>query len=77
MWLETEEYAGLCSAIRTLYANKIPKKGLMLYREHLYVYTQDELHKIECVEKVIIAGNEDRIDAYFRRYRNELRTKQN
>jgi len=60
MWLDTEEYAGLCSAIRTRYGNKIPKEDFILYRNHFYVYTYNrKLHKIIFEWGVEIAGNED------------------
>jgi len=63
MRLSTEEYAELCSAIRTRYGNKIPKRDFFLYSNHFYVYTFDKyLHKIECIEKIEIEGNEDAID---------------
>jgi len=62
-WLDTKEYAAFCNAVRTAGANKIPKDGLMLFRNHLYRYTCNRrTHKIICVWQVKIEGNEDLID---------------
>lgn len=58
--LSKQEYAELCSAIRTKFANKIPKFGGMLYKNSYYRYNyskQKEL--IVCVGKIKIEGNED------------------
>ena len=60
--LPPQEYAELCSAIRTKYANKIPKDGGILYKNHYYRYNYNEQQeKIVCVFKVTIEGNEDKI----------------
>ena len=60
--LTKQEYAELCAAIRTLYADRIPAMGYMLYKNHFYVYNYDiHMHRIECVEKIEIVGNEIRL----------------
>lgn len=60
--LPKQEYAELCSAIRTKYANKIPKSGSMLYNNSYYVYNYDKKSElIVCTFKVAINNNEDLI----------------
>ena len=72
LWLPRKEYGEMCHAIRTLHANKIPKKGFLLYSNDLYGYTYDALeHIIECEWKIEIDGNEDKIGALIRRERGE------
>ena len=59
MWLSTKEYGELCHAIWTRFANKIPKDGFILYKDHFYRYTyDDETQRIYCEFKVLIVGNE-------------------
>ena len=59
MLLPTKEYAELCHAIRTRFANKIPSEGFILYNNHFYVYTFDRhMQRIYCTGKVVIDGNE-------------------
>jgi hypothetical protein len=61
--LPKEEYAGLCSAIRTKYANKIPKSGSMLYKNNYYWYNYNKnTMEITCSLKICIEGNEDLIE---------------
>jgi len=65
--LPDEEYAGLCSGIRTRYANKVSKRDYFLYREHCYVYTCSKSHKILCIDKIEILDNKDLINALMKR----------
>jgi len=69
MWLDTKEYAGLCSEIRTRYANKVPKRDFFLYREHCYVYTCNRSHKIVCVDKYSIEEEPEVINGVMRRFK--------
>ena len=65
--LPKDEYAQLCSEIRTWNANKIPLKGLIFCKNHLYAYTHGKYsHRIICVEKIEIEGNEDYIAKAFK-----------
>jgi hypothetical protein len=70
--LPKPEYAGLCSAIRTRYADKIPNNDGMLYNDHYYRYNYDyEEERIVCVEKIIIDGNEKVVKRIEEKYKNE------
>ncbi len=40
--LPKQEYAELCSAIKTKYGNKIPKGGGILYKNNYYEYTYNK-----------------------------------
>lgn len=67
--LPPDEYAGLCSAIRTKYANMIPNNDCMLYKNDLYVYNYNKKsEKILCTFKVKIEGNEEMINKIVRWY---------
>lgn len=69
--LPKEEYAGLCSAIRTKYADKIPKKDYILYKDSCYVYNYDkDAERLVCVNKIDIIGNEERIKSIMEVLRN-------
>lgn len=69
--LPKQEYAELCSAIRTKLANKIPKSGGMLYKNSYYRYNYNkQKEKIVCIGKIAIEGNEDMI-----KYLEELNDK--
>ena len=68
LWLPTEEYAGLCSAIRTSKANKIPNDGYMLYRNHLYAYTCNaDTDEILCTGMLIIECNQRIINGLIKK----------
>ena len=72
--LPTNEYAEVCGAIRTKYANKIPNKGNMLHGNHFYVYTHSRYsHKIVCMLKIEIEGNEDFIARKMKEDENDNR----
>jgi len=73
IWLPKDEYAAFCSAVRTINANKIPKNGLMLYRNHLYVYTY-ERYGIICNWQLEIEGNEDFIDKFMKKWEKKYGT---
>jgi len=65
--LDKKEYGELCHAIWTINAGKIPELGYLLYKEHFYVYTYDvEECLINCINKLLIDGNEARIAAYLK-----------
>jgi len=60
--LPKQEYAELCSAIRTKFGNSIPKSGYMLYNNYFYCYNYDsEEESIAFNVKIEIDGNEERI----------------
>ena len=58
--LEKEEYGRMCHAIQTLYGSDIPKSDFLLYDKWFYEYTYNKgLHKILCVRRIEIEGNEE------------------
>lgn len=60
--LDKQEYAELNSAIRTKYANSIPKEGAMLYGNNYYMFSYNKpQEKIVCRLKIAISGNEEKI----------------
>lgn len=60
--LPKDEYAGLCSAIRTKNADKIPNSGKMFYKDCYYWYNYNKDNElILCTRKIEIAGNEELI----------------
>jgi len=63
LWLHPIEYSELCHAIRSMFANKIPDEGIVLYKNHLYRYTYSgKTHRIVCLDKIEIEGNQDIIE---------------
>ena len=67
--LPKKEYAELCSAIRTKYADKIPKQRGILYKNHYYVYNYDKsTEKILFIDKLAIIGNEEIIKRMEEKY---------
>lgn len=61
--LPKREYAELCSAIRTKFADKIPAKGQMLYGDSYYQFRYDKKQeRIVCSLKLAIKDNEKLID---------------
>jgi len=69
MWLPPAEYKALESAIQTRYANNIPEEDFFLHGNNYYWYTCDvNTHKIECVWKMSIQGNEEKIAKRNRRF---------
>lgn len=61
--LPKQEYAELCSAIRTRFGNTIPKISGILYKNDYYIYNYDKIQeKIICTQKISILGNEDKIN---------------
>lgn len=60
--LPKKEYASVCSALRTKYGDKIPKKGGQLYGDYYYEYAYSKRQeKIECTLKIKIDDNKDLI----------------
>jgi len=65
IWLPSEEYSGLDSAIRSRYANKIPDEDVIEYRNHLYRYSHNtDTHEIVCIGKEFIEGKERMLKAF-------------
>lgn len=61
--LPKQEYAELCSAIRTKHADKIPTNGTILYGNDYYKFTYNKrTEQILCRFKIQIIGNEDKIN---------------
>jgi len=70
-WLDTKEYGEMCHAIRTKNANKIPKWGHLLYKNHFYVYTFDaDEQRILCMDKIKIEGNQRLIKGLIKEEEN-------
>jgi len=68
MWLPPDEYSALDSAIRSRYANKIPKNDAILYRNHFYRYTYNVVtDEILCTDRIIIEGNQRIISAAMKK----------
>lgn len=60
--LPKQEYAELCSAIRTKYANDIPTRGGTFLANDYYRFSYDkQLERIVCKAKISIVGNEEKI----------------
>ena len=59
--LPQKEYAAVCSAINTKFANKVPKEGTVLHGNYYYSYSCDN-SLILFHGKIQIEGNEDLID---------------
>lgn len=58
--LPKNEYAELCSVIRTRYADKIPAVGRILNGNYLYLFRYDSGgERIACTFKIPITGNEN------------------
>ncbi len=67
--LPKQEYAELCSAIRTKYTNKIPENGNLLYNDYFYCYNYNSNEeRIIFNRKIKISGNEDLINLIRRKY---------
>lgn len=67
--LPKKEYAELCSAIRTRYADKIPTKGHILYGKDYYQFRYNrKSEKIVCTYKIPIVGNEQAISRWLRKW---------
>lgn len=65
--LPKKEYAELCSAIRTRYADKIPTKGQILYGNNYYRFRYNRNdEEITCTFKVPIIGNEQAISEWMK-----------
>lgn len=63
--LPKKEYAELCSAIRTRYADKIPKKGQLLYGDNYYQFKyKSKNEQLLCTYKLPIEGNEQIISEW-------------
>ena len=61
--LPKQEYAQICSAIRTRYANKIPKNSGILIDDFYYQFVyKKNIEQILCVYKIKIEGNEEIIN---------------
>ena len=57
--LPKQEYAELCSAIRTKCGNKIKKYDSILYKDCYYKYNYSKRQeRIVCIDKIDIIGNE-------------------
>ncbi len=64
--LDKKEYAELCSAVRTKYADKIPHDGQILYGKYFYQfrYTKSK-ERIVCTYRLRIEGNEVEIEYWL------------
>ncbi len=66
--LPKQEYAELCSAIRTKFGNSIPKSGYILYKDNFYMYNYKKRSElIVCRNKTPIINNEEKINKAIRR----------
>lgn len=67
--LEKKEYAAVSSAIRTIYADKIPSIGSVFHCKHYYLFKYNSRsYQIIYYEKIPIEGNEDfiiELEAYI------------
>ena len=65
--LEKKEYAELCSAVRTKYADKVPRDGQILYGKYFYCfhYTKSQ-EQIVCTFRLQIENNEEEIEYLMR-----------
>ena len=71
IWLSKKEYGEVCKSIRTNNANKIPKWGQLLYKNHFYVYSFDaEEEQILFQHKIKIEGNERLIKGLIKEEEN-------
>lgn len=69
--LPKKEYAELCSAIKTRYANKISKNSNILYKNHFYMYNYNkDTEQIIFSLKINIDGNEELIEFIRGKYGN-------
>ena len=58
--LPKKEYAQMCSVIRTLYTNKIPKNSGVLINDTYYQFVyRKNIEQILCINKIKIEGNEE------------------
>ena len=63
--LPKKEYGEVCHAIRTKCANKIPKSGKILYKNHYYMYTYSKREEqILFTQRVPITSNKKWIGNY-------------
>lgn len=69
VWLEKKEYAEVCSAIRTKFADNIPAKGCIFHKNDFYGFHYNEkTYRIVFRLKIEIEGNEDLISFYEEYY---------
>ena len=69
--LPPEEYGELCHAIWTINCGRIPEFGFLLYKNHYYEYNYSMVdYGIKITRKMDIDGNEEKIGARLRRFRN-------
>ena len=62
VYLGKESYAKLCSAVKTKYGNKIPKKGKIFVGESLFCFKYSKRkEQILCTFELKIEGNEELI----------------
>lgn len=67
--LSKQEYAEVCSSIRTRYADRIPKSRGILYGNHYYVFHYEKKNeKLVFVRKLPIGGNEEIIRRMEEKY---------
>lgn len=65
--LGKNEYAQLCSAIRTKFADKIPQNGNLLLGDKFYRFKYNKSkEQILCVFSIAIEGNEDLIKNHLK-----------
>jgi len=65
--LSEKEYAEICSAIRTRYADKVPKIGHLLYGNNYYRFRYNrKTERIVCTFKMPINGNEKLIKEWLK-----------
>ena len=62
VYIDRESYAKLCSAVRTKYANKIPKRAGIFIGKNYYRFKYKKFaEQILCTFVIRIEGNEDLI----------------
>ncbi len=65
IFLSKEDYAKLCSIVKTKYTNKIPKTGYVFDDKHFYRFEYNKnMEKIICKGVLQIEGNENLIDMW-------------
>ncbi len=65
--LDKKEYAELCSAVRTKYADKVPRDGQILYGKYFYCFHyKKSQERIVCTFRLQIEDNEEEIEYLMR-----------
>ena len=64
LWLDADEYAKFCHAIRVRFGNKIPANGYIFVGDYFYLFNYNNFDEyIYCTMRINIDGNEDTIKA--------------